>query len=245
MDEFGYWLLCDELNATQAAALTVGASPARVRRGQNTHYLSVSADDATPSTESLQFQAAFAAIKNAIGASTLKAKVRYSAREYGEVDAELDDYQTEISDFYKQGSTAADDEVFEPELMCFYKPFPDWELTTISVEDLRHWLESRGFSTGLFFPTRKESRAGYMDKNHPHYAPKLDAAIRAWESVTSNPEQLRGKTPKAALMKWLNQNAASYHLTKDDGTPNAQGVEEAAKVANWKPEGGASRIPGD
>lgn len=65
------------------------------------------------------------------------------------------------------------------------------------------------------------------------------------ERVTSDPEQLRGKTPKAALSKWLNEHAAAYGLTKDDGTPNATGVEEAAKLANWKPEGGPAKTPGE
>jgi hypothetical protein len=243
MDEFDYWRLCDELNATQAGALIVGASPARVRCEQKTHYLSATADDSTPSAETPLFQAAFSAIKNAIGAGTLKATVRHSAREYGEIDAQSDIDHAEIFDIYKEGSTAGEDEVYVSEHSCFYKPFPDWELTTISVEDLRRWLASRGLSKGFFFPEEKENQPGYLDEKHPCYAPKLAAAIRAWESVTSNQEQLRGKTPKAALMKWLNQNAASYQLTKDDGTPNSQGVEEAAKVANWKREGGASKTP--
>jgi hypothetical protein len=115
----------------------------------------------------------------------------------------------------------------------------------VSVEALREWLAGRGFKTGFFFPVREEVRIGYLDKNNDFYAPKLAATIRAWEAVTSDPERLRGKTPKAALSKWLNEHAASYGLIKDDGTPNASGVEEAAKLANWKPEGGASKTPSE
>lgn len=115
----------------------------------------------------------------------------------------------------------------------------------VCVESLRGWLASRGITTGFFFPEREEGQPGYLDKTHPSYAPKLAAAIRAWEAVTSDPERLRGKTPKQALTKWLNEHAADYGLTKEDGTPNATGVEEAAKLANWKPEGGASKTPGE
>lgn len=113
----------------------------------------------------------------------------------------------------------------------------------VSVEALRKWLAIRGFKTGFFFPSQAESQAGYLDEGHICYAPKLAAAIRAWEAVTSEPDRLRGKTPKAALSKWLNEHAAAYGLIKDDGTPNASGVEEAAKLANWKPEGGATKTP--
>lgn len=115
----------------------------------------------------------------------------------------------------------------------------------IAAEDLRAWLESRGITTGFFFPIREEGQPGYLDRTHPNYPPKLAAAIRAWEAVTNDPDRVRGKTPKQALTKWLNEHAAVYGLTKDDGTPNATGVEEAAKLANWKPEGGASKTPGE
>lgn len=121
----------------------------------------------------------------------------------------------------------------------------DLRSVRVEVEDLRAWLASRGITTGFFFPNREEGQPGYLDKSHPNYAPKLAAAIRAWEAVTSDPERLRGKTPKQAITKWLNEHAAAYGLTKDDGTPNATGVEEAAKLANWKPEGGASKTPGE
>jgi len=121
----------------------------------------------------------------------------------------------------------------------------DLKESMVNVEALREWLAGRGFDSGFFFPVREEIRTGYLDENNDCYAPKLAAAIRAWEAVTNDPERLRGKTPKAALSKWLNEHAASYGLIKDDGTPNASGVEEAAKLANWKPEGGASKTPGE
>jgi len=115
----------------------------------------------------------------------------------------------------------------------------------VCVESLRGWLASRGITSGFFFPTREQGQPGYLERANPNYAPKLAAAIRAWEAVTSDPERLRGKTPKQALTKWLNEHAAAYGLTKEDGTPNATGVEEAAKLANWRPEGGASKTPGE
>lgn len=76
-----------------------------------------------------------------------------------------------------------------------------------------------------------------------HYAPKLAAAVAAWEAVTSDPKRLRGKSPKQALEAWLTEHAAEYDLVNKDGTPNKTGIEEAAKVANWQPAGGAPKTP--
>jgi hypothetical protein len=76
-----------------------------------------------------------------------------------------------------------------------------------------------------------------------YYAPKLAAANAAWEAVTSDPNRLRGRSPKKALTLWLTEHAAEYYLLNKDGTPNATGIEEVAKVANWQPGGGAPPTP--
>lgn len=115
--------------------------------------------------------------------------------------------------------------------------------TRINTDDIRIWLGSRGITSGFFFPQHNTDLPAYLDQSHPHYAPKLAAAIRAWEAVTSEQPRLRGKTPKQAIKKWLTENAAQYGLTKNDGTPNNQGVEEISKLANWKPDGGVSKTP--
>ncbi len=244
MDELDYWRLCDHLSVQDAAALVIGEEPSSVYGVGEGVYLGYSHSDSGPSSRAGEFQAAFTAIKNAIQAGTIQAQLRVSAREYGTADMEADADYASIGLPYRTGTTAADGEVFSGEGF-FYSPFPDWSLTIVAVADLKAWLASRGMVTGFFFPNRAESQPGYLDKAHPSYAPKLAAAIRAWEAVSSDPELLRGKTPKQALTKWLNEHAAAYGLTKEDGTPNATGVEEAAKLANWRPEGGASKTPGD
>lgn len=120
---------------------------------------------------------------------------------------------------------------------------PDWQKTTILVEDLKGWLQGRGFKTGFFFPQAKDA-PDYLDKTHKNYAPKLAAAIEAWEAVNANPDLIKGKTVKQALLKWLRKNADRFGLTKDDGNPNEQGIEEIAKISNWDSKGGAPKTPG-
>lgn len=111
----------------------------------------------------------------------------------------------------------------------------------VKVEALRQWLADRGFKRGFFFPEGAD-RPDYLNPGSPRYAPKLAAAVHAWEQA-SNSSLLKGKTPKKALSKWLREHAAEYGLTGEDGLPNETGIEEIAKVANWQPTGGAPKTP--
>lgn len=115
--------------------------------------------------------------------------------------------------------------------------------TTVLVDDLREWLSSRNFTTGFFFP-QAEEESDYLDQKHENYAPKLAAAIRAWQAVNADPALSVGVTVKQGLLKWLRKNADRFGLTKDDGSPNEQGIEEIAKIANWDSKGGAPKTPG-
>jgi hypothetical protein len=103
-------------------------------------------------------------------------------------------------------------------------------------------MRERNFPDGFFIATRDEVDK-LADPACDFYAPKLAAAVRAWNEVTGDPEALNGKTPKKALEIWLRKHANEYGLTGKDGNPNELGIEEICKVANWKPSGGASPTP--
>ena len=118
---------------------------------------------------------------------------------------------------------------------------PDWRKITVSVNDIRDWLARRGIRSGFFFSTAAD-RPEYLDPNHPRYAPKLAASVHAW-LATGDEDAISGKSPKQALVKWLRENAATYRLSDEDGKPNETGIEECAKVANWKEKGGAPKTP--
>ena len=118
---------------------------------------------------------------------------------------------------------------------------PLWDEATVMVDELRAWLKKRGVETGFFFP--RPAGPVYLSPVHPHYSAKLAAAISAWKAVSENPELRRGRTVKKALDVWLRQHANEFGLTKDDGNPNEQGIEEVAKIANWDTEGGAPKTP--
>lgn len=116
----------------------------------------------------------------------------------------------------------------------------DIEKSSVDRDSLTEWLKNRGIRSGFFFPIAIEG-PDYLDSKHPRYAPKLAAAVRAWQSVTDG----GGKSPKQALLKWLREHAAEYGMTDEEGKPNETGIEEAAKLANWQPGGGAPKTPGE
>ncbi|PJK31342.1 hypothetical protein [Minwuia thermotolerans] len=118
----------------------------------------------------------------------------------------------------------------------------DVHRSLVNIDSLRALLERRGFRSGFFFP-EKAGQPEYLNPEHPHYAPKLAAAVRAW-LANQNDEDLRGKHPKQALLKWLRENAATYGWTDDDGNPMESTIEGIAKIANWQQKGGAPKTPG-
>src|SRR5215467_6141351 len=81
----------------------------------------------------------------------------------------------------------------------------------------------------------------YLLSDHQSYSPKLAAAIQAWTVISADPELRRGRSVKQALVMWLRHHANEFDLTKEDGNPNEQGIEDVAKIANWDTKGGAPR----
>ena len=115
----------------------------------------------------------------------------------------------------------------------------DIDRSTVLRHSVAKWITGRGITTG-FFQVVSAPTVGYLDSANARYAPKLAAAISAWQAVTDP----NGKSPKQALVKWLREHASEFGLSDEDGKPNEQGIEEVAKVANWQPGGGAARTPG-
>ena len=110
--------------------------------------------------------------------------------------------------------------------------------STVDRDSLLGWLQSRGLRRGFFFPMESDD-PDYLNQNHPRYASKLAAAVRAWQAVTDPGK----KSPKQALDKWLREHAAEFGMVDDDGNPVNLAVEECSKIANWQPGGGATRTP--
>lgn len=113
--------------------------------------------------------------------------------------------------------------------------------TIVAVDELDRFVRSRGMVCDYF--EREVPRPDFVAPGGSNFSKKLYAANRAWFAVTQEPARLVGKSPKQALEKWLLENAEELGLLNREGLPNQTGIEEICKVANWKPEGGATATP--
>ena len=216
------WRLCDELTVVQAALLILDVDPSDFSSGTNT----LGTIQMEPSKTIVGYTATVTALTNAILAGSLPAKIRSSARPWG--------YAEFLSSAEETGMDVGSSKII-------YRSQPDWTMTTISVNELRNWLEGRGETSNFFFPDKRTVALEYLDPQNESYSHKLAAAVSAWQAVVNDPRLRNGRSVKAAITKWLEGNAKRFGLMRSNGRPNEHGIEEIAKVANWDPKGGAPK----
>lgn len=215
MEELDYWRLCDELTVVQAALLLAGIAPSG-----EFHYVMNWDEHKRPEN----FSATLAALSHAVLGGRLPAK---------------------LTTFHDSRW----DEATQTHIVTYDSGIPDWDNTTILIDDLKTWLISRGIKSDFFFPQSSDTCVneppGYLDPNHPHYAPKLAAAIAAWHAVDTYPELARKKSAKQAMKEWLKENAKQLGIIKKGAdAPSEKSVEEIAVVSNWDGDGGAPKTQG-
>lgn len=123
----------------------------------------------------------------------------------------------------------------------------DLKKSTVMVDSLTEYLASRGITKGFFFRESTNKSVpnvefSFLNPNDARYSPKLAAAVKAWIAVGEYSDN-SPRTPKQLLEEWLNRHAAQLGLTDKRGNPIKQAIKEIAKVANWKPTGGAPKTP--
>lgn len=226
MENLDYWRLCDELNIVQAALLVVGADATAAE------YMEAQDIQNRPH--------GYEAAKTAIVHALKQYHACCDNRELGVSDVSLGSEGKLVfrNRQYIEGNFVP---MYETDING-NRTYPiqnsiDLLSSTIVVASLKDWLKARGFSEGFFFPPT--DTPDFLHPAHPRYAPKLAAAVRAWQAVTDP-----GKTsPKKALDKWLRENAAQFELTDEEGNPINQAIEDCSKIANWQPGGGAPKTP--
>lgn len=220
------WNYADAFTVTDAAVLIAGFDPSKLVRTDNL--------DPEKHEAERRVSIVFSALTNAISARKFKARLCYDVEPR---------YTAGIDNLEERGRWGGEDvaEVKDWDGTGYViTPVPNWAKTTIERQALIDWLKSRGTSSGFFFPNATSNAPDYLDPNNSRYAPKLAAAVRAWQSVTDPGK----RTPKQALEKWLREHAAEFGLTDDDGNAVNKAMEECSTVANWKTGGGAPTFPG-
>lgn len=232
MDELDYWRLCDELNVVQAALLIVGEDPSTAKYTET-----MDVENRPKGYEAAKTAITHAVKKYALYCSELD---RFDKLPKSDSFQSPDDYLKSLRLSSIKGNVVPvwDTDINGNPTYVIQSSIELWQ-STVDVAALKVWLKERGFSTGFFFPAGGDT-PDYLDPRNSRYAPKLAAAVRAWEAVTDSGR----KSPKQALEKWLREHAAEFGLTDDEGQPINQAVEDCSKVANWQPSGGAPKTPG-
>lgn len=240
MTDLNHWLLADVYTVHQAALLQLG-------------------DDPGDSLRSRGYDATLHAFKQAVINGKLKASKRHSASERGwaetsySYDVEPDELAAttvnlDDSDWgtpvpgpnHRQDFTARYGITYHPEL--------DLDLTTVTFEDVRAWLATRGQTTGFFFDNMPVVTATVSrpPKGDPLFAFKLEAAILAQAALVAELNvngNLGGKTMSDWLDQWLTERRHDLGLAHPDGSRNTNAIEQCTAVVNPK-RGGPAITPG-
>ena len=219
------WHLHDELTVCQAAALIAGYDPGHVERWLGDPDF----DEKFPKLYTAQ-----TALVNAINARNVKAVLRYSA----EPTCFAEMYRQEQMERWDGVDAKVTTDLKGDQYWVAVEP--SWDVSTVAIAGLREWLLGRGVKSGFFFP-EEDDLPNYLDPKHPRFSKKLVAAIKVWMAMED--ENLLRATPVIEAMKgWLESRYKELGLIWD-GKINKTGIEEIAKVANWKTFGGATKTP--
>lgn len=238
MEDLDYWRLCEELSIVQAVMLIIGEDP------------SVS-----------EWVEEWDLDKRPTGYEAVKSAISTALKTYQTYDKEYQQFQVDVlNSQLKKDEPNYSEKVEQLEALSkrsiACEIFPVLELdingntlgpiegsidlinSKLYVNSLKQWLRFKGINTGFFFP-EPTTTLDFLDSQNPRYAPKLAAAVTAWQNVTNT----GNRSPKQALDKWLREHASEYGLANEDGKHIDQAIEECSKVANWKPGGGATKTP--
>ena len=115
--------------------------------------------------------------------------------------------------------------------------------STVDRDSVIAWLKVQGMKTGFFFPDAAiTDRPDFLNPKHERFSVKLAAAVLVWQAMGD--ENLIGpKGLMSSMEEWLGSRYKELGL-EWHGAINKSGISEAAKVANWKTTGGATKTPG-
>lgn len=238
MEALDYWRLCEELNIVQAALLVVGDNPDLAK------YVEGHQVEKRPQGYEAAKTAICAGLKNFIRyekeVDKLERQTQGMRVDYSNAPDFIFENDDQLSNLFSRSIEGSITEEAEFDMNGNHIGFIDNSIdpyrSTIKVESLKQWLKYKGFTSGFFFP-EPVMTMDFLDPFNSRYAPKLAAAVSAWQAVTHSGK----KSPKQALDKWLREHAVEFGLTNDDGKPIEQAIEECSKVANWNPKGGATK----
>jgi hypothetical protein len=240
------WNFVDPLTAQQAATLMAGVNPyAVVFNPLPSHFRDV--ESGTTETSGIdKVFACFIMLTNAIKNRNLEADIKHSVRLRGGDDDKPGNNEAMMCKF--RWFNEDEDDIGKRDLI--YSTDPDWSYTTVRRADLVKWLKDIEYNDMYFNPKSGIGAGGYgfMNPEHPHYSPKLNAVVKAWlafddaETLESYLKKANSRTPKSAAIIWLQEHAGEIPELLE-GSKNIKKLsdstaESLAMIVHWKTEGG-------
>lgn len=269
LSDLDYWKLADEFSVVDAAFLILLSDPGhysfetrgdpsssrifQIANWTEDQFDRMQTDDGHFAIDPAKFRAVFKALRNAILANKLKARITNWARHpdhqfYGDdFIPEQPDPEEETRNYgfalsrgvptvYSNADSIESFACRPEELRVLYiLKEPDWFNSTIQLDDLKTWFASRGVAPPFFFPEGLPD--GFRDQDHRRYSAKLATAIAAWEAVD---RPSKGKSVKKSLCDWVVSNGIRFGRGNAEGVVSQTAAEEIAKIANWQTSGGAT-----
>lgn len=256
-DGLEHWRWCEYLSVLEASMLVVGlspsvyepANPARLREGEF-HRIGTS-NHTKNYFHSREFPPVFRAIYYAILNDELDCDFAHRARNIPTIshgDMSFDECPEQNEDMISYDILIRSDakvtsnfEISEWEggRRFYFTKEPDWERSTIKVNDLMEWMQNRGRRPVFFFPNNLASGDAFRDPAHEHFSTELDLAVSAWEALL--PKRKFPSGIKAAIEKWIEDNPKAWR-----GSEPLSGAakERIATLINWNKGGGAPKAGG-
>ncbi|WP_300548088.1 hypothetical protein [Roseovarius sp.] len=116
---------------------------------------------------------------------------------------------------------------------------PDWERSTIKVDDFKDWMQRRGRRPAFFFPDIEEDSEAFRNPAHEHFSAELDFAVTVWNALL--PERKYHGGVKSAIEAWISANPEAW---KGDEPISGAAKERIATLVNWNKGGGAPKTGG-
>ena len=230
------WRLVTDLTVVDAAILIVGGDPSHTETVFDPHGEEYYEAKVTSGHKG--YDGTFAGLTGAILSGSLRATLKYAIEDAEQPRSKLGENfwlltKQDLNPFFEGGANFS----WNSGNVRIAKN-PDWDMTTINVDNLKAWLRSKGRMTGFFFPEPKnaDEADAFMDENHDHFSPDVALAISAWRALSNEQRFPRGV--KAAIEDWIDAHPEAW---KGEESLSLAAKERIATLVNWKRTGGAPR----
>ncbi|WP_417700684.1 hypothetical protein [Pseudophaeobacter sp.] len=255
--ELEHWRWCEHLSVFDASMLAAGLNPSvyepsvpgRLREGD---FHKIGTSNSTQNyLQSNAFVPIFRAVTSAALRGDLSCEFAHHARTiptmtYGDRDFDVPSEGGEDSISYDfliksdaQVSSNFEIPTYGGMRTFYFVKEPDWERSTIKVDEFKDWMRKLGRRPFFFFPDTKDDSDAFRNREHEHFSAELDFAVTVWQALL--PKRKFSGGIKAAIEAWIEENPDAW---QGDDALSGAAKERIVTLVNWNKSGGAPKSGG-